>query len=162
MRIPKIQFRQRGIVDIIWWTRPADIFCIHLKHWKEGAGNSNGCCTKHPPREHLMSDEQLDAILQKLIVDYVSIKWGEPYTEQDAKDTAEFNKRQAEAKSALQTLFAQELRAVKEELPKERTYKTDGSEYPTAMGEQHRDGFNSALSSAHTILDKAITKWEKK
>lgn len=47
MKIPKIQFRQQGIIDIIWFTRPADVFCIHLKHWKEGANFNEGACKKH-------------------------------------------------------------------------------------------------------------------
>ncbi len=43
----KIQFRNMGIIDIIWWTRPADVFCWHLKHWKEGASIKDGYCPKH-------------------------------------------------------------------------------------------------------------------
>lgn len=46
MRVPRVQFRNQGIMDIIWWSRPADVFCKHGKHWKE-AEDSDRVCTKH-------------------------------------------------------------------------------------------------------------------
>lgn len=46
----KIQIRKvdrwTGIIDVIWFTRPADVFCWHFKHWKEGE-SSKRVCNKH-------------------------------------------------------------------------------------------------------------------
>jgi len=34
MTLPKIIINHTTL-HIIWFTKPADCFCIHLKHWKE-------------------------------------------------------------------------------------------------------------------------------
>jgi len=42
----RIQIRGT-IIDIIYGKkRKADVFCIHLKHWKEGASFKKGACPK--------------------------------------------------------------------------------------------------------------------